>query len=114
MTGRRQLRSGGRNHAARVIAHGHVHIEVGLELLQAPGQARRIAEVLGHERGHVPDDPHGDFVHEVAAGPDGEDDHRDQADDDEDAERVQVDPRVEAGHVSRRPGRARSPRRGPS
>ena len=99
-----QLAAGGGEDPAVEIAHRHVQLEIGVDLLKPPRQPAGIRQIVGREGGDVLGQPFGDLALHRAPLAEGEDQARREADDEEDAEEVEVDAGVESrhGHPSRR------------
>ena len=111
---RRQLVAGGGDHAPLEVAHAHGKVEVVVDLSQPRAERGRIRNALAHERGQVARHARGHLAPEGVAGAQREHHGRRHRDHEEHTEEVEVDPRVQARHVSRRPAAARNRHRAPS
>ena len=111
---RRQILARGGDDAAVHIAHAHGHVQIVVDLVQARRERRRIADPLADERGEVARHARRHLAPEGLARAQREDDAGGHRDDEQHAEKVEIDPGVQACHVSRDPARGRSRRRGRS
>ncbi len=95
------------------IAQGDVYPEVVVDLVEAGEERGPVVDTLGDQRRDVPCDALGHHPPDGVARAEGEQGGGGDADDEEHGDEVEVDARVEPGHVSPRAG-ARNPRRGSS
>jgi len=90
--------TGRQDQVAGAVAYGHVHAEVGAELLKPACECGPVEQRLGDQRAEVAGQSLGDLPLEGAALADCEHEAGRQPHDEEDAEEVEVDPPVETPH----------------